>query len=142
MLDWFRRAAGGRTPSPEVETSAPSPDRTRKRVGSPQHLTGLNLSEFLAENPRAVVDVWAPWCGPCRAFAPVFTAAAKEWGDRVGFGKIHADHEPSLVARFGVRSIPSLLFFRDRELVRVEVGATPPDRLARLLRRTFRDLPE
>ena len=142
MMDWFRKVAAGPAPSAEMEEPLTAAERPRNRGGSPQRLTGLNLSEFLAEHPRAIVDVWAPWCGPCRAFAPVFAAAAKDWGDQVGFGKIHADHEPSLVARFGVRSIPSLLFFRDQKLVRVEVGANPPDRLAKLLRKTFRDLRE
>jgi thioredoxin len=105
------------------------------------HLTTLNLERFLRDHPRAVVDVWAPWCGPCRAFGPVFAAASRRWGEGVGFGKIHADHEPSLVARFGVRSIPSLLFFRNGQLVRTEVGVLPLDRFERRLHSTFRDLP-
>jgi thioredoxin len=123
-----------------VATSRPS-EAPRRRTVSPERLTTLNLEKFLRQHPRVVVDVWAPWCGPCRAFAPVFAAAANEWGDRVGFGKLHADHEPSLVARFGVRSIPSLLFFREGELVRTEVGVLSQERLTRQLRKVFRDLP-
>ncbi|MGP8158358.1 MAG: thioredoxin family protein [Thermoplasmata archaeon] len=104
-------------------------------------MTTLNFEKFLRQHPRVVVDVWAPWCGPCRAFAPIFASAASDWGDSVGFGKIHADHEPSLVRRFAVRSIPSLLFFRNGELVRTEVGVLTPERLARQLQKVFRDLP-
>ena len=132
----FGRAAPSASSVPPT-----APVRMRANRGTaPEHLTSLNLEKFLRNHPRAVVDVWAPWCGPCRAFAPVFAAGARAWGDSVGFGKIHADHEPTLVGRYRVRSIPSLLFFRDGALVRTEVGAIPPDRLARLLHRVFPDL--
>lgn len=130
----FRRGA----PTPEEPASDAAGPRGAARP--PERLSALTLSRFLKEHPRVVVDVWAPWCAPCRAFAPVFAAAAREWGDQVGFGKIHADHEPSLVTRFGVRSIPSLLFFRDGDLVHTEVGVVPPDRFEKRLRKVFRDL--
>lgn len=124
-------------------TSAPDgPELPAERRGrrSPERLTTLNFDRYLRDHPRVVVDVWAPWCGPCRAFAPIFASAADEWGDRIGFGKLHADHEPTLVRRFKVRSIPSLLFFRNGKLVRTEVGAVSEERFAHQLRLAFRDL--
>ncbi|HTT45759.1 MAG TPA: thioredoxin domain-containing protein [Thermoplasmata archaeon] len=137
-MSWFSRTIHGSEPPNSVPVPSEAP---RRRAVSPERLTTLNLGKFLREHPRVVIDVWAPWCGPCRAFAPVFSEAANEWGERVGFGKLHADHERSLVARFGVRSIPSLLFFRDGALVRTEVGALSRERLNRQLHRVFRDLP-
>lgn len=139
-MSWFSRILHPAEPSPRANDPPPPSEGPQRRRFAPESLTSLNLARFLKEHPRVVVDVWAPWCGPCRAFAPTFTAAAHEWGGRIGFGKIHADHEPSLVARFGVRSIPSLLFFRDGKLVRTEVGVLSSERFDRQLRKVFRDV--
>jgi thioredoxin len=139
-VSWLTRRSPPAEPSRPASDPALRSENPRPRSVTPERLTTLNLARFLKDHPRVVVDVWAPWCGPCRAFAPTFAAAAHEWGERVGFGKIHADHEASLVARFGVRSIPSLLFFRDGELVRTETGVLSPERLDRQLRKVFRDL--
>ena len=117
------------------------PEPAQRRRRPPERLTKIGFERFVREHPRAIIDVWASWCAPCRAFAPVFEEASNAWGHRIGFGKIQAEHEPSLVARFGVRSIPTLLFFRDGRLVRTERGAISPDRLYRLLSRTFGSLP-
>lgn len=137
-MGWFSKILG----RPETTHEAEAPDLPVERRGhhAPERLTTLNFERFLREHPRVVVDVWAPWCGPCRAFAPIFASAAGRWGSEIGFGKIHADHEPSLVQRFKVRSIPSLLFFREGKLVRVEVGSVSEDRFVRQLHLAFRDL--
>lgn len=139
-MGWLDRLL--RKPDAPAPPEAELPTRAaRTRGTAPERLTTLNFEKFVTEHPRVVVDVWAPWCGPCRAFAPVFASAAQEWGGWVGFGKLHADHEPSLVRRFKVRTIPSLLFFRNGKLVRMEVGAVSSDRFAHQLRLAFRDLP-
>ena len=141
-MGWFsslRKREEETPPAPKEPDAAPA--RARRSRGAPDRLTSLNFDRYVREHPRVVVDVWAPWCVPCRAFAPTFEAAASEWGEWVGFGKVHADHEPSLVARYSIRSIPSLLFFRDGELVRAETGVVSADRLEKHLHKVFRDLP-
>ncbi len=139
-MGWLSRfVRGGPPPAEGAATSTAGEDRS-PRPSPPERLTTLNFEKFLRDHPRVVVDVWAPWCGPCRAFAPIFASAAAEYGHAVGFAKLHADHEPTLVRRLGVRSLPSLLFFRDGRLVRREVGVLPAERFAKRLHLVFRDL--
>ena len=102
-----------------------------------ERLSRVGYARFLREHPDSVVDVWASWCVPCRRFAPVFEAAATAWSPRVAFAKLQSEREPTLVAQLGIRSIPTLLFFRAGTVARREVGAISPDRLDELLGKTF-----
>jgi thioredoxin 1 len=103
----------------------------------PRPLTSASFPSFLSEHSKVVVDVWAPWCGPCRAMAPVLDALAKEFAGKVSFGKLNADEEPALAAHWNVEGIPTLLMFEKGRLVDRIVGAFPHDVLWDRLRATY-----
>ena len=88
-------------------------------------LTKENLNETIADNDTVIIDFWAEWCGPCRAFAPTYEKASEEHSDVV-FGKVDTEAQQELAGAFGIRSIPTLMVFRDQILLFNEAGALPP----------------
>jgi thioredoxin len=95
----------------------------------------LDTERFAAAvdgHPFAVLDFWAPWCAPCRAFAPVFAAAATRHPDAL-FAKVNTEDEQQLAAQFNIRSIPTLMIFRDNIIVYAEAGALPAAALEHVL---------
>jgi len=103
-------------------------------AGAPSELSGAGVDNFLQHNDLPVlVDCWAPWCGPCRSFAPQFEKAAAAWEPRLRFAKLNTDEETNAAARWGIRSIPTLILFRGgREVQRIS-GALPLPQLQQWL---------
>ena len=85
--------------------------------------TGTFEAEVVKSAIPVVADFWAEWCGPCRMIAPVLEALAKDYKDKLKVVKINVDEEPDLAARFGIQSIPSLLFFKGGQMVKQQIGA-------------------
>lgn len=80
-------------------------------------------SEALAQNRVAVVDFWAEWCGPCKLVGPIIDDLSKEYGENVKIGKLNVDHNPTVSMQYGVRSIPTILFIKNGQVVDKQVGA-------------------
>jgi thioredoxin 2 len=103
-------------------------------VDTTDSLTDQCLADALARPGLTVIDFWAPWCGPCRAIAPQFERAAR-MRPRHRFAKVNVDEEPVLAARFGIRSIPTLVVLRDGEPVAAESGVIGATQLVEALDR-------
>lgn len=95
-------------------------------------LTKDNFEATITGNDIVLVDFWASWCGPCRAFAPTFEAASEKHPDIV-FAKVDTEAEQEIAAAFNIRSIPTLMLFREKVILFAEAGALPPPALEQVI---------
>ncbi|GAF01583.1 thioredoxin [Saccharicrinis fermentans] len=94
-------------------------------------VTDENFEELVLKSDKPVlVDFWAEWCGPCRMVAPVVKELAEEYGDKAVITKMDVDSNPATSVKFGIRNIPTILFFKGGEVVDKQVGAVPKTILA------------
>lgn len=94
-------------------------------------VTDTNFSDILATDKLVMVDFWATWCGPCRAIAPVVEELANEYEGRAVIAKCNVDECQDIPTQYGIRNIPTLLFFKNGQLVDRMVGAAPKSELAK-----------
>jgi len=92
---------------------------------SPVQLGDDSFESFVKKYPKVVVDCWAPWCGPCRMLSPTIDTLAKEMKGNVAFAKLNTDDNYGTAGKFRIVSIPTLLFFKNGQLVNKMVGAAP-----------------
>lgn len=93
-------------------------------MGAPQEISDATFQDFVARNDVAVIDCWAPWCGPCKRIAPILDEMGAEYPG-LAIGKLNTDENPQTPMKFGVMSIPTLLFFKKGRLVNQVIGAVP-----------------
>ncbi|MCK9531225.1 MAG: thioredoxin [Gammaproteobacteria bacterium] len=97
-------------------------------------LTRDNFEEVVTTNPFVVVDFWAPWCGPCRSFAPVYEDMSEKHPDVV-FAKVNTEEQQELAGHFQIRSIPTLMLFREQVILYSQPGALPGNQLDDLIQK-------
>jgi thioredoxin 1 len=103
-------------------------------VGATKETTDATFdADVLMNDKPVIVDFWAPWCGPCRAVAPILEELAAEHGDKVSIVKLNTDENPEITSRYGITGIPTMNVYVKGEVVKILVGALPKPKLVREL---------
>ena len=99
-------------------------------MGKAIEITDNNFEEIIASEQPVLVDFWAEWCGPCKMIGPIVEELAGEYDGKAVIGKVDVDNNPQVSAKFGIRSIPTLLVFKGGEIVDKQIGAVPKNVLS------------
>lgn len=122
----------------ELLSDAPTGATTGHDAGAPIEVTDETVEQVLGDHDRFLLDIWAPWCGPCQAIAPMLEDLAQEFRGQVTIGKLNADENPAVPQALGVRGIPTLVLFQEGQEVDRIVGMVPRDQLHERLSRISR----
>ena len=102
-------------------------------MGKTLEITDSNFNDVISKNKTVLVDFWAEWCGPCRMIGPVIEELANEYEGKAIIGKLDVDSNQKSSVKYGVRSIPTILTFKDGEIVDRQVGAVPKETLTNVI---------
>jgi thioredoxin 1 len=102
-------------------------------MAKPIEITDANFEQIISSERPVLVDFWAEWCGPCRMIGPLVEELATDYDGKAVIGKVNVDENPNISAKFGIRSIPTLLVFKNGEIVDKQVGAVPKGVLSQKL---------
>ena len=106
-------------------------------MGKAIEITDANFEQVIATDQPVLVDFWAEWCGPCKMIGPVVEELAGDYEGKAVIGKVNVDENPNTSAKFGIRSIPTLLILKNGEIVDKQVGAVPKAVLADKIENQF-----
>jgi thioredoxin 1 len=109
----------------------------KKWPDTPIQLMDADIDENIRKYPTIVIDCWAPWCGPCRMIGPIIEELAKEMQGKITFGKLNVDENPQTSMKYSIMSIPTMLVFKNSQLVERIVGAMPKEMLLQKLKQYY-----
>ena len=116
--------------------------KKKEKFQAPQFTDQNFETEVLSSDKGALIDFWAPWCGPCRVMTPIVNELAEEFGDKVIIGKVNVDENPNLSQAFKVKSIPTLVFIKNRQLIERFNGLVPKPNLHEMVEDLINYTPE
>jgi thioredoxin 1 len=110
-------------------------EKKQEIIAKPTPVTDSNFSEMVSRHPLALIDCWAPWCGPCVVISPIVEELAKEYAGKAFFGKLNVDENPRTAERFRIFGIPTLLIIKNGKEVDRIVGLVPKDHIKARLKK-------